>query len=278
MKVITIPTAKIVVGPRLRAADYDKLEGLEQSIAKSGLINPITVGPETEDGYPLIAGLHRLMACKRLGLAEIDVSVIEGPELELQLIEVDENLVRVSLTAAQRGTFTQRRKEIYEMLHPETKHGGDRRSPEFSNPHGADLRAKSFTEDTAEKTGVSRATVERNARRGANIPPDVLEVVQGTYFDQGRHLDALARLPPDEQREIARLVEQGDNDEAMGALIPELQVMRRGRSDYRDLVMAWNKANTEAREQFVEKKARELEKAVRPKAKPALSIVRNTED
>lgn len=278
MKVIAIPISRIVIGDRLRTTNYDDLEELEQSIAEHGLINPITVGEETEAGYPLVAGLHRLMACKRLGLVEIDASVIEGPELELQLIEVDENLVRVSLTAAQRGTFTQRRKEIYEMLHPETKHGGDRRSPEFSSARAADLRAKSFTEDTAEKTGVSRATVERNARRGANIAPDVLEAVQGTYLDTGRNLDALARLPPDDQREIARLVEQGEYDEAKATLIPELTNIQRGRSDYRDLVMAWNKANAEAREQFVEKKARELEKAVRPKATPPLSIVRNAED
>jgi ParB family chromosome partitioning protein len=276
VKVITIPIEEIVIGERLRPINYDEIGELVNSIAENGLINPIAVGDKAEDGYPLIAGLHRLTACKRLGLVEIAAHVIEGSAIELQIAEIDENLIRLRLTPVQRAKFTQRRRELYEMLHPETKRGGDR-----GNQHtGGKARQTdnvSFSRDAALKTGVDERTIRRETRRGANILPEVQDIVQGTYFDQGRHLDALARLPPDEQREIARLVEQGDNDEAMGALIPELQVMRDTRAGYRDLVMAWNKANEEAREQFVEKKARELEKAVRPKPKAPLSIVRNTD-
>jgi ParB family chromosome partitioning protein len=280
MKVLTIPIAEIVVGERMREADFNQIEELEKSISELGLIHPITVGVKTEDGYPLVAGLHRLVAYKKLGRTEIEASVIDVPSLQRQLVEIDENLAGPILTSAQRSAFTARRKAIYEELHPETRAGvykGNRYTGSLVGDAG-DGHYRSFTEDTAAKTGVSRRTVERDARRGANIAPDVLQVVEGTYFDQGRRLDALARLPPDEQREIARLVEQGDNDEAVAMLFPEIQNMQRSRRDYRDLVMAWNRANEEAREKFVESKARELEKAVRPKAKPPLSIVRSSDD
>lgn len=275
MKVITIPIAEIVIGERLREVSIDQYEDLAKSIAELGLINPITVGEKTEDGYPLVAGLHRLVAHKKLGRTEIEASVIDVPSLQRQLVEIDENIVASALTSQERRRFLYRRKELYEELHPET------RADAFKgNQHTGKVvsDAVSFATDTANKTGLSRRTIERDLRRAAAILPEVLQAVEGTYFDTGKRLDALARMPPDEQREIARLVEQGENDEAVVMLFPEMQNMTDARAGYRDLVMAWNRANEEAREKFVESKARELEKAVRPKAKPPLSIVRSSDD
>ncbi len=69
--------------------------------------------------------------------------------------------------------MTKRRKDAYEALHPETKHG--------TNQHtrsGQDVNS-SFAEDTAEKTGVDARTIrrdaERDAERGQKINRDVLQ-------------------------------------------------------------------------------------------------------
>ncbi len=44
------------------------------------------------------------------------------------LAEVDENVVGNGLSAVEYSNLLLCRKDIYEMLHPETKDGGDRRS------------------------------------------------------------------------------------------------------------------------------------------------------
>jgi hypothetical protein len=74
--------------------------------------------------------------------------------------------------------FTRRRKLAYEGLHPETRHGGDRRSKTaVSSPQLEDL--KSFTDDTGEKTGQSRETVQRDAARGMKISEQALAALRG---------------------------------------------------------------------------------------------------
>src|SRR3954462_13818896 len=108
MTLRTIPIERVVVGERLRRLGELSMARLVDSIREVGLINPITVGEETEDGYPLVAGMHRLEACRRLGLTEIDANVVSMPDLQKQLIEVDENLAHAVLTTAQRAIFTAR--------------------------------------------------------------------------------------------------------------------------------------------------------------------------
>lgn len=80
-----------------------------------------------------------------------------------------------------------RRKEIYEELHPETKHGGDRRSDQVGNLH---TRSERFTAATASATGKDESTVRRAAALG-----DDLQHIAGTSLDKGVELDALAQLP-----------------------------------------------------------------------------------
>ena len=66
-----------------------------------------------------------------------------------------------------RALFTQRRKEAYEALHPETKHG----SPGVSRQVGDTQERSSesrFTADTAARTGQSERSVQRDATRGGN--------------------------------------------------------------------------------------------------------------
>jgi ParB-like chromosome segregation protein Spo0J len=102
-------------------------------------------------------------AHKALGRHEIDATVLDLDELHRQLAEVDENLAGTKLTPAERALFTRRRKEIYEALHPETKHGGDRASRQLGDLKEADR----FTADTAKATGQSERAIQRDAARGS---------------------------------------------------------------------------------------------------------------
>lgn len=66
--------------------------------------------------------------------------------------------------------FTARRKEAYEALHPETKHGAVGNGREKGRQLG-DSTSDRFTADTAAKTGESERTVQRNAERGNHSSP-----------------------------------------------------------------------------------------------------------
>lgn len=112
---------------RLRASDSGKVASLADSIKKLGLMNPISIRPD----YRLIAGLHRLEACKLLGWSTIPAIVqdyhaihaADVAELYAELAEIDENLIRNDLTELQQGLQHARRKAIYEKLHPEARAG-----------------------------------------------------------------------------------------------------------------------------------------------------------
>src|ERR1700680_318296 len=114
----------IRVGKRLRSLRENAVADLMSSISEVGLQTPISVKSGiNEVAFDLIAGLHRLEACKRLGWEEIDASISQLSDTECELWEIDENLRRSELTELERGEHLLRRKEVYERLRPETKAG-----------------------------------------------------------------------------------------------------------------------------------------------------------
>ena len=102
------------------------LDGLCQSISEIGLLNPITI---TEKRI-LIAGRNRLEACRKLGWREIPAITLSLSEVDSQIAEIDENLIRNELTVLERSEHLARRKVLYESKYPEAKAGGDRKSAE----------------------------------------------------------------------------------------------------------------------------------------------------
>ena len=155
MSTLLIPISEITINPGRREADQEAVQELMDSISKVGLLNPITVDQE----YTLIAGLHRLEAAKLLGWTEIECTVSSLEGLLAELAEVDENVVRKGLSAVEYSDLLLRRKEIYEMLHPETKatqEGGPFRGNQHQEVNVKMTQTtKSFIQDTAEKLGVA---------------------------------------------------------------------------------------------------------------------------
>jgi len=66
----------IRVRDNVRELDPDHVTALAQSIALRGLLVPLIVRP-VDDGYELVAGYHRIAACRQLGLTDAAVVVRE---------------------------------------------------------------------------------------------------------------------------------------------------------------------------------------------------------
>ena len=206
-----IPINDIKLNPGRRTAEPEDVETLAKSIAELGLLNPITIDQENT----LIAGRHRLEAAKLLGWAEIECTVTDLQGLQAELAEIDENFVRKNLSIIDFGNLLLRRKEIYETLHPETKatyNGG----PYKGNQHDEVSRKmwptpKSFAQDTAEKLGVSKSTVEREIQTAKNLTPAAKEIIRNTDASITKK-DALklSRLEPEQQEDAATQLVAGE--------------------------------------------------------------------
>jgi hypothetical protein len=204
-RAVDINLARVVSRERLRKLHPAKVEALAESISKLGLVQPIVVRP-FGDEFILIVGRHRLQAVRKLKHDTIRAEIVEGLDADAALlIEIDENLVRADLSPAERALHISKRKELYEKAHPETKHGGDRRSVGSSSQNE---NLKAFVADTAAKTGKGRSTVARDVTRANKV--GVLDEIIGTSLDKGSEIDALAKLLQDEQRELADRAKAGE--------------------------------------------------------------------
>ena len=102
-----IKIADIIIPERKRQINENKVRELAESIKVSGLLQPVVVTTQRL----LVAGAHRLAACRRLDIMEISATVIDNAEAQKELAEIEENLVRHSLTALERCFQLRRRKK-----------------------------------------------------------------------------------------------------------------------------------------------------------------------
>ena len=204
-----VKISNIKINPGRREAEPKAIEELARSIAAVGLLNPITL----DQNNTLVAGLHRLEAAKTLGWAEIECNIIGMSGLQSELAEIDENIVRTKLTKQELGDQLLRRKELYEILHPEAKAGAAQAAGmnrAIGNNVSANLAptSKSFVKDTSEKTGMSKRTVSRLLQIANNMTQDAKRIVQASDLTQDTALK-ISRLPHDQQAEAASLLAAG---------------------------------------------------------------------
>ena len=241
-----LAVSSIVRRADARPLDERTVKALADSIAEIGLINPVRVRAAGE-GFELIAGSHRLAAHETLGLAEIEAVVATDDDLRAELAMIDENLLRSELSPAERARQTYRRKEIYEELHPETRHGANQHT------RGVQVAHSSFADETAAATGRDASTIRRDASRGEKVIPEVIDMIRGTKLDTGTYLDQIKRLPPNDQVHAARRDLKFLEKQAKPArLAPDpLNDFEAREKQVNRLMSAWNAASPEAREDFL---------------------------
>ncbi|MBB5770868.1 hypothetical protein HNP47_000837 [Brevundimonas vesicularis] len=195
---MNIPIDQITTFDRVRQASRPQVDALVASIREVGLLNPITVAP-TDGGFALVAGMHRLEACRVLGMTAVPAITLDLDANQRIIAECDENLCAPTLTASERAEFTRRRKAAYEALHPETRADAPKGNQYASRQVGDKQPAPRFTADTAASTGQSERAVQRDAERGEKVSDDALGMIKGTRLDTGKYLDSIKNLAPEDQ-------------------------------------------------------------------------------
>ncbi len=192
-----IPICEIAVAQRRRGLDEATVARLMSSIEIIGLLHPITI-TKRETGYGLVAGLHRLEACRRLGHLEIEVAEIGETALQIELAEIDENLIRAELPPIQRADSHARREEILKEIGRVNEHGGDRKSS------GQLGHLKAYASEAAAATGVSPRSVRRDLHRAKGVGPEIRGVLGKMVGSlTGAQLDSIAKASPEQQRHAA---------------------------------------------------------------------------
>ncbi|MEM1009522.1 MAG: hypothetical protein AAGJ35_11005 [Myxococcota bacterium] len=110
----------------------------------------------------------------------------EADEIDRQLWEIDENLIRSELTPTQQAEHLAKRKELWGMRPVSEK--------VVPKPQGG--RPTGFASETAESTGVTRQQINRAISRVEGVTEEARDAIRGTDLDNGVVLDALKKVPP----------------------------------------------------------------------------------
>ena len=182
-RVQMLPIHLIDVNPYQPRSEFDDeaVRALASSIASLGLLQPITVRPETNGRYTLIAGERRLRACLRLGMQMIEAMLIDAGDGEAAMLALVENLQRRDLDYIEEAEGLQKLMQQYHLSQ----------------------------EQAARRIGKSQSAVA-NKLRILRHPPSVLQALREHHLTE-RHARALLRLPDEEERlRVIGLIVQGE--------------------------------------------------------------------
>ena len=123
-----------------------------------------------------MAGLRRLTACKVLGWTEIECNIIEIYDIDIELAEIDENLIREDLTALQRAEQLQRRKWIFGQK-------GGHKIPTLGGEQEI-----GFAKDASASTGAAKRSINQFIAIADGIPIKLRDKLRRTAHRPARPL------------------------------------------------------------------------------------------
>lgn len=219
MQIKIIRISDIKIGVRNRRFNPAKAIELADTIQKIGLLQPIVI----DNNYNLIAGLHRLEATRILGWEEIPCQIVYFDELNSEIAEIDENLIRADLLVLERADLLARRQEIYELSHPETKAGASQALAMHRhlghNMAEINSATPAFAKNIAGKANVSERKIRQEIQISKNILPEIKNIIGDTNLaDSKVDLINLCRLEGNIQKEVVNKIQKGEANKVKDAL------------------------------------------------------------
>lgn len=98
-KILNLPIDKLAPNPRQprKVFSQEELEGLSQSIAENGLLQPVVVRRAAGGSYEIIAGERRWRACQLAGMKDLPCILQECSDTQSAVLAILENLQRQDL-------------------------------------------------------------------------------------------------------------------------------------------------------------------------------------
>ena len=182
-----------------RHFDAELLQELADSLKSEGLIQPILVRPQNNDGsYELVAGERRWRAAQLAGLTEIPAIVRDMEDQSVAAVSLIENIQRKDLNPLEEAEALRRLCEEFGLSHQEV----------------------------ADSVGRSRSAVT-NLMRLLDLHEDVKSLVDAGEIDMG-HARALLGAPFEDQPGLAkRIAKQGLT---VRAVEQQIKALRKGPS------------------------------------------------
>ena len=147
----------LTISNRLRRLDAAKVESIAASMDVLGLQQPVSIWA-SEDGavVDLVAGAHRVAAAQKLGWEKIDCIFVNMDEIDRQLWEIDENLMRADLGPAELAQHTAKRADLVRQKAAIVNSQNEKKLAQRPSEGQSD-----FDEETTNATGKSKSTVRR---------------------------------------------------------------------------------------------------------------------
>ena len=186
---IEIDKIKPFAGHPFKVIDDEKMQDLIESISESGVLTPVLIRPDQNDGYEMISGHRRMHAAQKAGLITIPAIVREMTDDEAVIAMVDANIQREELLPSEKAF-------AYKMKLEAMKRQGSRTDLTLSQ-NETKLRSD---EILSKQVGESRAQVQRYIRL-TELIPDLLELVDKKRLNFTIAVD-ISYIPQDVQKWI----------------------------------------------------------------------------
>ena len=186
---IEIDKIKSFSGHPFKVIDDEKMQDLIESISESGVLIPVLIRPDQNDGYEMISGHRRMHAAQKAGLITIPAIVREMTDDEAVIAMVDANIQREELLPSEKAF-------AYKMKLEAMKRQGSRTDLTLSQ-NETKLRSD---EILSKQVGESRAQVQRFIRL-TELIPDLLELVDKKRLNFTIAVD-ISYIPQDVQKWI----------------------------------------------------------------------------
>jgi ParB family chromosome partitioning protein len=188
---IEIDKIKPFSGHPFKVIDDEKMQDLIESISESGVLTPVLIRPDQNDGYEMISGHRRMHAAQKAGLITIPAIVREMTDDEAVIAMVDANIQREELLPSEKAF-------AYKMKMEAMKRQGAR--IDLTCAQNDHKLGKKSREILGEQIGISSAQIQRYIRL-TELIPDLLELVDKKRLNFTIAVD-ISYIPQDVQEWI----------------------------------------------------------------------------